>query len=228
MWRLIASLLLVLAAILGASNPPPATAAREVLVSTLLEVPLHRQEHTLSCEAAALQMTLGTLGQEVAEDDLLGRLARDSTPRTVGPDGLVVWGDPDLGFVGQWDGVFATDGYGVYEGPIADLARDEGFPGTVALHGVDPDLLYDAVQAGYPVVAWMPYGGYIKGRGVWTTPAGVRVDYVVTEHAVVLAGVGPDGVVYADPYTATLQQATFQEFEAALAELGNRAVIVRP
>jgi uncharacterized protein YvpB len=73
----------------------------------------------------------------------------------------------------------------------------------------------------------MPYGGEVHDRGSWTTPAGTEVDYVVTEHAVVLAGVGDDSVVFADPYTASLQRMSYPQFEAALAELGNRAVIVR-
>jgi uncharacterized protein YvpB len=200
--------------------PPPA--------SRLLEVPLHRQEHALSCEAAALQMALGALGRPVAEADLLADLARDPTPRTVKPDGHVVWGDPDVGFVGRVDGVFGRDGYGVYQGPIAALAREAGFAGSTPLSEADPRELYDAVRDGFPVVVWMPYAGQIKGRGAWTTPAGKQIDYVVTEHAVVLAGVADDGVSYADPYTASLEHMSFSTFEAANAELGGRAVIVRP
>jgi uncharacterized protein YvpB len=159
---------------------------------------------------------------------LLAQLARDPTPRTVAPDGSVVWGDPDAGFVGDWDGVFAVDGYGVYEQPIADLARAEGMPGSVALYGADPKDLYAAVRDGLPVVVWMPYAGQVRGRGSWTTPSGLEVDYVLTEHAVVLAGVGDDGVTYADPYTGSLQTMRYASFEAAMAELNNRAVIVRP
>ena len=194
----------------------------------LLAVPLHRQEHDLSCEAAALQMALATLGDPVSEDDLLGSLARDPTPRTVAPDGSVTWGDPDQGFVGQWDGVFGRDGYGVYEGPIADLAHAQGFEGSTAQLNADPSELYAAVRNRYPVVVWMPYAGQVRGRGAWTTPQGAEVDYVVTEHAVVLAGLSEEGVVYADPYTASLQSMDYAHFESALAELGNRAVIVRP
>jgi len=206
----------------------PLPTATQAVGLRILQVPLHRQEHALSCEAAALQIALGTLGYQVTEDHLLARLARDPTPRTVMPNGRVVWGDPDIGFVGDWDGAFARDGYGVYEGPIADLAVAEGLDGTSALRNADPKVLYDAVRAGYPAVVWMPYGGHVKGRGMWTTSSGVSVDYVVTEHAVVLAGVGPDGVVYADPYTGTLARASFDDFETAMSELDNRAVIVRP
>jgi uncharacterized protein YvpB len=68
----------------------------------------------------------------------------------------------------------------------------------------------------------------VRGRGAWATPAGVEVDYVVTEHAVVLAGVDEGGVVFADPYTASLQRMSYAQFETAMGELDNRAVIVQP
>jgi uncharacterized protein YvpB len=194
----------------------------------VLDVPLHRQEHALSCEAAALEMAMGTLGAQVSEDELLANLARDPTPRTMLANGTVRWGNPDIGYVGQWDGIFARDGYGVYDGPISDLARAYGFEGTSHGQGVDPTELYDALRQGFPSVVWVPYDLTVKGRGAWTTPAGERVDYVVTEHAVVLSGVDEIGVLYADPFTASLRHALFDDFESAMSELGNRAVTVRP
>jgi uncharacterized protein YvpB len=133
-----------------------------------------------------------------------------------------------VGYVGRWDGVFARDGYGVYDAPIADLARAYGFGDTSHGQGIDPIELYDAVREGFPSVVWVPYALTVKGRGTWTTPVGKRVDYVVTEHAVVLAGVAEDGVQYADPYTATLRRASFEDFESAMNALGSRAVTVRP
>jgi uncharacterized protein YvpB len=194
----------------------------------MLDVPLHRQEHALSCEAAALEMAMGALGNQVPEDELLANLARDPTPRTVLADGTVRWGNPDIGYVGRWDGVFARDGYGVYDGPIADLARHYGFEGTSHGQRIDPTDIYDAIREGFPSVVWVPYDLTVKGRGAWTTPTGDRVDYVVTEHAVVLAGVDETGVQYADPYTGSLRHASFDDFETAMRVLRNRAVTVRP
>jgi uncharacterized protein YvpB len=202
-------------------------AAPSFAQSSQLDVPLHRQQHPLSCEAAALEMAMASLGVNVSEDDLLANLARDPTPRSLMPDGSVTWGDPEQGFVGDWDGTFGVDGYGVYEQPVAELARHFGFAASSALHGSDPAQLYAAVRDGDPVVVWMPYDGQVRGRGAWTTPAGEEVDYVVTEHAVALAGVDEAGVVFADPYTGTLQRMRYATFEAAIAELDNRAVIVR-
>src|SRR5262245_9197550 len=58
-------------------------------VTALLEVKWHRQEHSLSCEIAALKMALSAQGIEVPESELIGRLRFDVTPRANG-----VWGDP--------------------------------------------------------------------------------------------------------------------------------------
>jgi uncharacterized protein YvpB len=195
-------------------------------VTQTLEIPIYRQQHALTCEAAALRMALGAQGVDVSESAILERLARDRTPRRVRTDGTVVWGDPDLGFVGAFDGVFARDGYGVYDGPIADVAKSFGLAGTAHAQGADPLDLYAAVRQGSPVLVWVPYGLTVKGRGQWVTPDGKEIPYVLTEHCVVLAGVTDSGVLYADPLQPTLVPATFEAFEAAFAEIDNRAVIV--
>jgi uncharacterized protein YvpB len=196
--------------------------------SVMLRVPIYRQEHALTCEAAALRMALGALGTDVSEAAILSRLAREPTPRQVLEDGTVVWGDPDVGFVGAWDGVYLRDGYGVYDGPIAAVAQSFGMANTTHARAAEPGDLYAAVRNGFPVVVWVPYGLVVKGRGAWTTPDGEVVRYVVTEHAVVLSGLTEDGVLYADPLQPGLVSASFHSFEAALAELENRAVVVRP
>ena len=193
----------------------------------ILRVPIYHQQHALSCEAASLRMALATFGVQMPEDDLLAALARDPTPRRVVGD-TVQWGDPDVGFVGSWDGVYLRDGYGVYEGPIADLARSYGFETTKYGKGVDAKQLYASVRQGFPSVVWMPYDMIVKGRGFWLTPAGKKIPYVVTEHAVVLTGVDDRGVYYADPMKPDLQFATFPAFEKAIAELGDRFVTVQP
>jgi uncharacterized protein YvpB len=219
---------------LAAATPVSASLAESSLAtappvseSRILDIPAHRQEHALSCEAAALKMAMGSLGLDVAETEILARMPRDPTPRSVRADGSVVWGDPDVGFVGKFDGIYARDGYGVYDGPIAQIAASYGFSGTTHSSGINPEELYTAVRQGFPSVVWMPYGRTVKGEGNWATPAGKRIDYVVTEHTVVLAGVDESGVYYADPYTATTEYASYAAFERAMGQLGNRAVVLR-
>jgi uncharacterized protein YvpB len=173
-------------------------------------------------------MAMASLGLAVREDEILAALPRDPTPRTVLPDGSVEWGDPDRGYVGNWDGTFSRDGYGVYDGPLAAVAAGFGFSGTSHGRDIDPSDLYAAVREGWPSVVWVPYDLTVKGRGTWQTPDAVEIPYVVTEHAVVLAGVSTSGVTYADPYTGQLCHASYAAFEAAMSELGNRAVTLRP
>jgi len=206
-------------ALTGAAFPWPTSA-------TGLAVPLFRQQHTLSCEAASLRMALGALGLDLDESAILDRLARDPTPRQVQPDGSVIWGDPDIGFVGSLDGVFARDGYGVYDGPIADVAVSSGLSGTTHAQGTDPADVYAAVLQGQPVLVWVPYGLSVHGRGQWFTPDGKPIPYVVTEHCVVVADANDTGIVYADPWDAAFKTADYGTFETAFAEIGNRAVFV--
>lgn len=203
----------------GAALAWPATASG-------LAVPLFRQQHALSCEAASLRMALGAIGLSLDESDILDRLTRDPTPRQVLPDGSVIWGDPDVGFVGSLDGVFAQDGYGVYDGPIADVASTLGLSGTTHAQGTTPTDIYGAVAQRVPVLVWVPYGLTVNGRGEWSTPEGKAIAYVLTEHCVVVAGVSDTGIVYADPWDAAYKTADYASFEAAFAEIGNRAVFV--
>lgn len=207
----------------SATAVPSATPAGKIV----LRVPIYRQQHAQSCEAASLRMALATFGVQMPENDLLAALARDPTPRRVVGD-TVQWGDPDVGFVGSWDGAYLRDGYGVYEGPIADLAMSYGFETTKYGKGVDPKQLYASVRQGFPSVVWLPYDLTVKGRGSWVTPGGKKIPYVVTEHAVVLAGIDDRGVYYADPMKPDLQFATFSAFEKAIGELDGRFVTVRP
>lgn len=55
-----------------------------------------------------------------------------------------------------------------------------------------------------------------------------RVPYVVTEHAVVLAGVEERGVVYADPLQSKRQRVSFQAGVAGFGEIDDPAVVLRP
>ena len=67
-----------------------------------LAVAYHRQEHGLSCEVASLLMALNYKGIEVTENELIRQLpVSDPGPRQKDN----TWGDPNLGFVGNIDGI---------------------------------------------------------------------------------------------------------------------------
>jgi len=153
----------------------------EVAGLTILKLPVtyHRQEHALSCEIAALKMALGSQGVDVSETELINKIAVDPTPRQKN-----LWGDPNLGFVGDIDGKMMGNGYGVYAAPIAELAKKYRYS-EVLQQPTEGDLIAH-IEAGRPVIVWGYFG---QGKIIsWMTPAGKRIDGVNGEHARILSG----------------------------------------
>ncbi|HYE22237.1 MAG TPA: C39 family peptidase, partial [Verrucomicrobiae bacterium] len=144
-----------------------------------LPVPFHRQEHSLSCEIAALKMALAGVGVDVPESELISHLPFDPTPRQSG-----VWGDPYKAFVGDIDGKMFSTGYGVYWQPIADVGLK--YKRTEVLENGTIEQLIDHLNQGHPIVVWGYYGR--GNRSTWTTPEGRRIEGVNGEHARTLIG----------------------------------------
>ena len=109
-------LLLVLVAACG-SSPPAAPRAPSA-------IPYIAQIHTLSCEAASLQMIAASRGVKRDQDQILKAIGIDARPPELAADGTVArWGNPNLAFVGSPDGSETKrTGYGTYAGPIARVA----------------------------------------------------------------------------------------------------------
>lgn len=188
-----------------------------------LNVPYHRQEHALSCEIAALKMVLNYYGAGVSEADLLARLPF----ATRGPRGRDnVWGDPNVGFVGDIDGISPETGYGVYEAPLVALAQQYR-PARALTHATLRDLLAE-VLAQRPVVVW---GTLASGKDIsWRTPEGKPVKAIFGEHTRVVIGFSgtvenPKTIVLHDPVYGTITMSR-KKFEADWALLGNKAAVV--
>ncbi len=186
-----------------------------------LNVPFHRQEHSLSCEIASLKMALAGAGINVPESDLIAGLNFDPTQRRNG-----VWGDPYTGFVGNIDGKMMGDGYGVYWDPVAKVGLK--YRRTEVIHnGSLPQLLYHLNQ-GRPVVVWGYFG---RGNRIeWTTPAGRHINGVNGEHARVLAGyagsmTNPESLILMDPIYGELRWSV-DDFLNNWGALENAAVVV--
>lgn len=112
-----------------------------------IDIPFHRQEHSLSCEIASLRTALLAYGLDVPESELLRRLPFDRTPKSVG-----VWGDPNKGFVGNVDGKMFMTGYGVYWDPIASLSQQ--WKRAEVVRNATPQELAQHILAGRPVIVW--------------------------------------------------------------------------
>ena len=188
-----------------------------------LPVKFHRQEHSLSCEIASLTIALTYQGAAVTESDLLRQLTFSDT----GPRRGDIWGDPDLGFVGDIDGSMPKGtGYGVYQDPIRNLAmlwRD-----AEAIYGGTFERLIQELIDGNPSVVWGALG---SGKdNSWYTQEGKRIKAVKAAHVRLLIGFTgpqdkPTGVILMDPLYGEIRWSR-DKFIADWAVLGNRAVVV--
>jgi uncharacterized protein YvpB len=191
-------------------------------ISSAIRVPLVQQELRDNCEATALSMILAYRGRHVDQLTLQAQVAHaQPLDPTTSADGSEVWGDPSLGFVGRANGGGPGGGYGVYQGPIAALARRHGVD-LRNLTGKSPTAIYSALLSGHPVMAWVALaaGPYAS----WETPAGRTVHINYGEHAVVLTGLEQGYVLVNDPLSGAHLTWTEAQFEEMWAGLGHRAL----
>lgn len=145
-------------------------------------VPVHQQEHSLSCEYASLQIATAGLGHAVAEDRFIPVVGQAANPHD--------------GFRGNIDGtyIFGTDDYGVYPEPLARALPVFGFKGEVFYGGVDK--LKAHLRAGHPVVVWIDLGFHTSFK---MTIGGQSVTMAPRSHVVVAYGYFSGGVLISDP-----------------------------
>lgn len=191
---------------------------------TQILVPFHPQEHAVTCETAALRMALNYHGTGVTEEELLEKLNFDTKePRSL----YSVWGDPELGFVGDIDGsVFKGTGYGVYDKPIQDLGS-EYRPSFIMEDAKLIDIL-EEVKNGHPVIAW----GLLSRRKpiFWRSKEGKLIEAYPGEHARVVMGFygttsNPTKIILMDPIYGKIRMSK-EKFLSDWKVMENRAVAV--
>lgn len=160
----------------------------------LLAVPYFKQIYTLSCEAASIQMVLSYNGITSNQDDLMSQIGYSTPIRsTVDSKGNMIWGDPDLGFVGDVDGymigrnrgIRGATGWGTKKGPVARVV-EKYLPNSKAETG-NIEKLRKELDSGNPVIFWHVRDDANQERAVYTTPAGKKVD-LFQYHVAVIRG----------------------------------------
>lgn len=192
-------------------------------VAAAARLPIVKQRLRNNCETAALSMLLAARDVRVDQLTLQRALPRSEPldPQPAGDGGARLWGDPDEGFVGRPEGGGPAGGYGVYQGPIAALARARGVR-LSDLTGRSPRSIYRRLLSGSPVMAWV---GLSDGPyETWVTPGGRRVAGNFGEHTVVLTGIRGDAIAVNDPLDGTRKTWTRDRFEQMWARLGKRAL----
>ena len=188
-----------------------------------LDVPYHKQEHSLSCEVASLLMTLKYRGIDATESELIQQLPiSDPGPRSKNN----IWGDPNIGFVGNIDGKMPNTGYGVYEKPISDLANIYR-ASKIITSGKIQDLIAE-LKNDNPVIVWGVFG---KSKNIsWKTSEGKTINAKNNEHTRVLIGFtgpsnNPQSLIFLDSIHGEINEKT-SDFIKNWKLLDNRAVVV--
>lgn len=173
------------------------------------------------CEVTSLSMLLQYVGIEADKMTLAKQIHKIPFR-----DANYVRGNPYDGFVGDIY-TFSKSGYGVYHGPVANLA-EKYLPGKVKdITGQTFDKVYELIDSGSPVwvisnstFAPLPESEFTT----WKTNTGdVKITY--REHSVLIVGYDEQNIYINDPlahsgYTPVPRKA----FEQAWIQMGSQAI----
>lgn len=188
----------------------------------LSNVPFIQQlpELDRGCEVTSLAMMLQYAGITVDKMKLANEIKKVDFMK----DG--VRGNPNEGFVGNIY-TFSESGYGVYHGPLFQLAKKYLPNKAVDLTGKSIEELYKSVKAGQPVVmitnaTFAPLDE--DEFTTWETNSG-DVSITYNEHCVVLVGYDKEFVYIRDPLSDSLDVKVPREnFEKAWIQMGSQAI----
>jgi uncharacterized protein YvpB len=187
-----------------------------------ISAPVIAQRLRNNCETTALQVLLATVGVKVDQLRLQAKVRRSGPLDPQGSPPDQTWGDPSVGFVGRPDGGGTAGGFGVYQGPIVELAQRFDVP-LRDLTRSSPRAVYRRLRERHAVMAWVGLGNGPFGH--WRSPSGRRIDVNFDEHAVVLVGMRASGSLeVVNPLHGTRELWTRAEFETMWARLGRRAL----
>ncbi|HFJ9440886.1 C39 family peptidase [Bacillus thuringiensis] len=188
----------------------------------LSNVPLIQQlpELDRGCEVTSLAMMLQYAGITVDKMKLANEIKKVDFMN----DG--VRGNPNEGFVGNVY-TFSESGYGVYHGPLFQLAKKYLPNKAVDLTGKSIEELYKSVKLEQPVVmitnaTFAPLDE--DEFTTWETNSG-DVSITYNEHCVVLIGYDKEFVYIRDPLNESLDVKVPREsFEKAWMQMGSQAI----
>ncbi|ONI38923.1 hypothetical protein AN640_02145 [Candidatus Epulonipiscium fishelsonii] len=180
------------------------------------------------CEVTSLAMLLNYYGINVSKMTLAEEIKKDETSHTIDENGKMHFGNPYDGFVGDMYNL-QNEGYGVYHGPITDLANQ--YITAVDLTGIEFEDLLNFVSRGYPILVitnatykYLPEYEF----ELWHTPTGI-VKVTRRMHSVVVTGYTEKNVIINDPlYYTSNRVLDLQNFKEAWEQMGHQAVMVLP
>jgi len=185
----------------GAPSPEP----------TRLGVPLYRQSHSLSCEAASASMVAAFFGVSLSEQEVIEALPRHE--------------NPNLGYRGNIDGPTGSlKDYGVHAAPLQETLVAHGLRVSALEGGLEG--IRSALNAGHPVIAWITYNLWEQNPVELELSDGTTVKVVPYEHAVVIEGYTAHGLWALDPYDGEREFLPWADFERSWGYLDYMALEV--
>ncbi|WP_424767893.1 C39 family peptidase [Paenibacillus sp. sgz302251] len=195
---------------------------------TLIDAPLVSQlpELERGCEVTTLSMLLQYARIEVDKMELADRVRKDITPYKK-ENGVVYFGNPYDGLIGDMQN-YAEPGFAaVYHGPIAELAEQYLPDRILDMTGTAFEEILYSLQDGKPV--WvitnttfdlLPESSF----QTWQTPSG-PVEITYKEHAVLLTGYDKNFVYFNDPLANEKnRKMKLSSFQQAWEQMGKQAV----
>jgi uncharacterized protein YvpB len=177
------------------------------------------------CEVVSLQMLVEhQIGRSLNKVAFAFEMPFDQTKLKNYKTSSQIWGDPDVGFVGDVTG--NTPGYSINPEPLKRLL-DKYARGT-NLTGNDFSVLEDYVRNGKPVVTWVTVAlNNPRPITTWKTPGGKTIYARMNTHAVVLTGVDDNYVYYNDPFYGTKNVKVSKSWFASIYnQMGKKALSV--
>eukprot|EP01121_Diplochlamys_sp_Union-15-3_P004502 TRINITY_DN14686_c0_g1_i1.p1 TRINITY_DN14686_c0_g1~~TRINITY_DN14686_c0_g1_i1.p1 ORF type:complete len:299 (-),score=28.71 TRINITY_DN14686_c0_g1_i1:31-927(-) len=192
----------------------------------LIDVPIICQLPELlnGCEVTSMTMVLRWAGINADKMTLASQVAKDPTPYSK-VNGVVHWGNPNVGFVGDITG--HTLGYAVYHGPVLELAKR--YHGAIDLTGQSFEQVLSHVAAGSPVWVITSFSFEPVPPSDWQTVISPEGSYRMSfnEHSVVITGFNNAFVWVNDPYANIKnRQLNRANFEIAWQQFGNQSIVL--
>lgn len=180
-------------------------------LALILDAPVYKQQHNLSCESSAAAMAADFYGVQVDEADIMAALPRHPNPH--------------LGFRGDVDGSFGgIEDYGVYAEPMRRVLADLGLEVSHFSGGVNE--IREHIRQGRLVMAWVTYDLQVQSPVQVWFDEGDPVTLVPYEHVVLVVGYNADGLWVNDPYTGISRFYLEGAFTRSFAYLGNMGLVV--
>lgn len=195
-----------------------------------LEVPLIKQlpELPRGCEVTSLAMLLKYRGIQIDKMQLAEQIKKDLTQYSIDDMGKIHYGNPYEGFVGDMYDKNKR-GYGVYHGPIAELAKKYSKDAVADLTGLEFEEILYMIQIGNPiwVITNITYDTLEEAYfTIWHTPTGI-VKITNRLHSVVITGFSKDKVYINDPLSDERNiELDREKFRKSWEQMGNQAITI--